>query len=83
MEGGTGSVNVRDFFTEVIMSQPNLSGLFGGAKNDSNNAKKKKQASLRKLSSSSAANIFYIMEDLQEQGFALFDLSAAAGSSLS
>ena len=81
MEGGTGSVNVRDFFTEVIMSQPNLSSLFRGTKSDSNKASKKNKPTLRKLSSSSAANIFYIMEDLQEQGFALFDPFASGGLS--
>ncbi len=59
----------RDFLTELLMNQPSLTPFL--------QPQKKSKKSKRKFSKTAAANSFYVMTDLVEQGASLFDLSSS------
>lgn len=73
MDSGDNSVFARDFVTEIIMSQPSVLLLFGTTKPSSAAGNKRREK--QKLSPSTAANCFYIMTALQDEGLALFNLT--------
>jgi hypothetical protein len=67
----------RDFLTELLMNQPNLSPFLKQQKKSSTRSKSSIGSSRRKLSKSAAAASYYIMSDLYEQAISLFDMSSS------
>jgi len=75
VDGTSSGTNLpRDFLTEFLMNQPNLSPLLQQQKSLSGTTSSIK--SKRKISQSVATASYYIMTDLYEQGLSLFDMTS-------